>query len=107
MVVVKVGVALQGGEVGAPVAVVVGVGGAPDLALLASPGGALILVAEAPSTASLLLLVGGHPGATVRKVAVVAPATHEGLVGMGVVAATLHAHLVAHRGWGLVGGAGG
>lgn len=52
-------VILQGGEVSAPVAVVVGARGPPDLALLlaALVALALILVAEASTTPPLLLLV--------------------------------------------------
>lgn len=99
-------VILQGGEVSAPVAVVVGARGPPDLALLlaALVALALILVAEASATPPLLLLlVGGHAGALVVEVAVVAPASHVRLV--VVTASSLAPHLSAHRWWGLVGGA--
>lgn len=82
LLLLKVTAVLQRGEVGAAVAVVMGVRGPPDLTLLlAPPGEPLVLVAEAvPPTVTPLLLMGSHSGATVGEAAVVSPATHEGLM---------------------------
>lgn len=107
VMVVEVRVALNGGEVCSTIAIIVGVGGSPYLALLRPPRRPFILLGEAvllasPLTTPLLLrllLVGRHPGTLVREVAVVAPPTH---IVMRVVAASLGPHLGSHWWWGLI-----
>ena len=79
MVVVRA--ALDGGQVRPAVAVVVGVGVGPDLALLGAPPRGLLLVGEAvpslwPPLLLLLQLLLLHPGALLREVTVVPPAAH-------------------------------
>ena len=81
--VVVVRAALDGGQVCPAVAVVVGVGVGPDLALLGTPRRGLLLVGEAvlegPSLRApllLLLLLLLHPRALLGEVTVVPPAAH-------------------------------
>lgn len=90
--VVEVGIALHGGDVGPSVTIVMGVWAPPDLDLLRPPGRPFVLVGKAPITRPLLLLVVGHPHARVGEVAVAAPPTD---VVMGVGAASLGADLSA------------
>lgn len=104
VMVVEVRVALDRGEVGAAVAIVVWVRGSPDLALLRPSGRPFVLVAEAvwlvsPLARPLLLLM-RHPCTLVGEVAVVAPPTH---VVMRVVASSLGADLSANWRRGLIG----
>lgn len=102
---VKMRVALDRGEISSTITIVVRVWRSPNLALLRSSGRPFVLVGEAvrlisPLSCSLLLLVGKHPSTLVREVAVVAPPTH---VVMRVVAASLGSNLSANWRWSLIG----
>lgn len=104
VVMVEVSVALDRRVIGAAVAIVVRVWGAPYLALLGASG-PLILMGKAvglvaPFSHPLLLLVREHPSTLVGEVAVVASSTH---VVMRVVAAPLGPNLSADRRRSLIG----
>lgn len=105
MMVVQVGVTVDGRVVCTTIAIIVSVRGSPYLALLGSTGRAVILVGEAMgvvsslSTPLLLLLVGGHPPTLVREVTVVPTTAH---VVMRVVAAALSSNLSADWRWCLI-----
>lgn len=105
VMVMEVGVTVDGRVVCTTVAIVVRVWGSPYLALLRSTGLPVILVGKAmgvvtPLSTPLLLLVGGHPPTLVREVTVVPTTAH---VVMRVVAASLSSNLSANWRWCLIG----
>lgn len=107
VMVVEMRVAFDRRVICTTVAIVVRVRGSPNLSLLRPTWGPFILVGVAVLLISplrplllLLLLVGMHPPALVREVAVVAPPTH---VVMRMVAASLPPNLSAHWRWSLIG----
>lgn len=103
VMVVKMRVALNRGVISTTIAFVVRVWCSPYLSLLRPSWRPVILVGVAMWLISplcpLLLLVGMHPRALVREVAVVAPPTH---VVMRVVAASLGPNLSANWRWSLI-----
>lgn len=96
--------ALNRGEIGSIISIILRVWGSPYLALLGSSG-SFILVGEVrwlvfPLCLPLLLLVGKHPCTLIREVGVVSLSTH---VVMWMMVASLRPNLCANWRWRLIG----
>lgn len=98
MVMLQMGVVLQGGEISTAVALKVGMWSPPDLTLLATLWG-FILMAKATKFSGIinsLLWMRNHSGSIIWEAAVISTPSQEGLV---------MATLSPHRGYRLIGGA--